>query len=692
MSMVLATVIISSTPLATFSQDRKKKPDQDSIKLNAELVQIDALVTDKAGKPVSGLKREDFELLDNNKPQLITHFSYEESNPLRAKNGPAAQPPIPKAISARELKRVVAFVVDTLHLNFENLRRTRIMLDDFVDNQMQPGDLVLILPTGGGSGLLQQFTSDRSLVHRAIDRFRLVGDATGTVSYRSLAGGAPVSFTGGQAQPVGSRGRVNEPLSMQISAGANRLDPREEIDVRATFETLDNLINSMRQLPGRKLAVFVSEGFWITPVEGRRELRETIALAARSNVVFYSIDPKGLVAPFSAADPMTLSEASGSIAEQIALMLQQNRLDAQSFREPLIALASETGGSLFENNNDINKGLANLLDANSAYYLLGFQPEASRWDGKLHKIKVAVRNRPDLKVVSRNSYLAKSDAAKPVSTDPKVAEVIEAVSSPFVRRDIDLRLTALYIDDAQREPIVTLLLHIDASKLHFTESEGSYHSSLEQIGFVLDTSGLMVDKFSNTLELNLQPRTYQAALKQGLVATRTMNVKPGAYQVRLFVRESGSGQIGTANDFLEIPNLKAADRLSASSLFIAGQTGAQVKTAETAGATPSQRRFAPNGEFSYSLVIYNPKTDAKTMQPQLEMRTRILSGSKVVFAGAQHPVVAGEGSALPFRIVTGGVIKPLALASGDYIVEVIVWDKLRKKDSIIRRESDFSVE
>ena len=54
----------------------------------------------------------------------------------------------------------------------------------------------------------------------------------------------------------------------------------------------------------------------------------------------------------------------------------------------LSALASETGGSFFENNNDINKGLANLLDDNSAYYLLGFQPETSRWDGKLHKIKV----------------------------------------------------------------------------------------------------------------------------------------------------------------------------------------------------------------------------------------------------------------------------------------------------------------
>jgi hypothetical protein len=92
------------------------------------------------------------------------------------------------------------------------------------------------------------------------------------------------------------------------------------------------------------------------------------------------------------------------------------------------------------------------------------------------------------------------------------------------------------------------------------------------------------------------------------------------------------------------------------------------------------------------MVIYNPKMDEKMKQPQLEMRTRILNGSKAVFTGQPHPVAAGEGSALPYRVVTGGVIKPLVLPSGDYTVEVIVWDKLRKKDSIIRRETDFSVE
>lgn len=684
-SAVLAAILISSIPLIGMPQDRKKE-SQDAIKLRAELVQIDLLVTDKAGKPVSGLKREDFELLDNNKPQLITHFAYEVSNQARAKDTTAPQPPIPKTITARELKRVVAFVVDTLHLDWQSVYSTQLMLGNFVDNQMQPGDLVLILPTGGGSGLLQQFTSDRALLHRAIDRLRSTAVDTDTVSRKSLS---QDPFATGGEQPVDSQHRGSGRLSMPETP---ELGPVEELTVRATLYTLENVIKSMRQLPGRKLAVLVSEGFR-TPAQSmaRQEIYESIALAARSNVVFYSIDPRGLVGPYNAFNSMAMKEDEGPMAVQIAAMHLKNRIEALDSREPLTILANETGGTFFSNNNDINRGLANLLDDNSAYYLLGFQPEPAKWDGKLHKIKVTVRNRPDLTVVARKSYLARSDAPKPTNADPKVDEVIEAIESPLVRRDIDLKLTALYIDNAQREPIVNMLLHIDASKLHFIESEGSFNSSLEQIGFVLDANGRTVEKFSNTLELNLQPKTYQAALKQGFVATRAMNVRPGIYQIRLFVREVGFGLVGTANDFIEIPNLKS-EKLSASSLFLAGETARKDKAATFAGATPSQRRFTRNGEFSYSLVVYNAKIDEKARQAQLEMRTRILSGSKVVFEGQSRPVAAGEGSALPFKTVTGGIIKPLALPPGDYTLEVVVWDRLRKKDSIIRRETDFTVE
>ena len=92
------------------------------------------------------------------------------------------------------------------------------------------------------------------------------------------------------------------------------------------------------------------------------------------------------------------------------------------------------------------------------------------------------------------------------------------------------------------------------------------------------------------------------------------------------------------------------------------------------------------------MVIYNPKLDDKSKQPQLEMRTRILKGRKVIFNGGPKPVVAAEGST-PGRIVTGEVIKLLSLAPDDYTIEVTVRDKMRKKeDSLIRREMDFTVE
>ena len=431
MSVVLATVIISSTSIATLSQERKKKLDQGSVKLNAELVQIDALVTDKAGKPVSGLKREDFELVDNNKPQPITHFSYEESNPALVKSSPEAQFPIPKTMTARELKRVVAFVVDTLHMQFENLYRTRKMLQDFVDNQMQPGDLVLILPSGGGSGLLQQFTSDRSLLRNAIDRLRLVNVGSGVIAYRSITRDVPWTSMGRQAQPVDSKNRGSGNLSMPDSPGSHDTDPLETADVRATLETLNNVIISMRQLPGRKLGVFVSEGFRLFPTQTLRDFTETIGLAARSNVVFYSIDPKGLTAPFTAADSLESPvERSGNFGEAIAKQLTQNQLDLLDARESLSSLASETGGKLFSNDNDINRGLANLLDENSSYYLLGFQPEQAKWDGKLHKIQVVVRNRPELTVLARRSYLAKSDAPK---SDPAKADIAKSDAAKSAR-------------------------------------------------------------------------------------------------------------------------------------------------------------------------------------------------------------------------------------------------------------------
>ena len=679
----LLIVLSIAIPVFAVRQKDKKKPDQGEIKLTTELVQIDVLVSDKGNKPVGGLKREDFELFDNNKPQHITNFSFEETRPRQIGDATTEARSLPKAIASGELKRVIAFVVDTIHIKFESIRRTQEVLLDFVENKMQPGDLVLILPTGGGSGVLQQFTADQRLLHRSIERLHPIEFTNATTPYRSLNRGPSL---------LGDRQGLVRPVPAGLSMPSNvagDIDPLEEADARATLRTLDELIKSMSKLPGRKVCVLVSEGFRVYTTQTTSDLQWTTSLAARANVVFYTIDPRGLEPLISAGDeildnaPVETAVAGGALVDK--------RMDFLESQDSLRAIANDTGGTFFGNNNDIRRGLNNILEENSAYYMLGFYPEATKWDGKYHKVKVLVRARPDLTVSFRKGYLATSPPPENAGVDPKVAEALEAISSPLVRRDIDLRLTPLYIDNAQRDPVVTLLLHIDASKLKFIESEGRYLSKLEQVGFVLDADGRKVDEFANTLDLNLQKQTYESALKRGFLATRTINVKPGVYQIRLFVREVGFGSIGTANDYIEIPDMKA-DRLSTSSLFLSGQAVEQGKVEDTAGLgnTPSQRRFQRQGEFSFSMVIYNAKVDNN--QPQLEMRTRVLKGNQVVFNGDLRPVQMAQGSAPPTRIVTGGEIKLLNLAPDDYTLQVTVRDKLRKRGNIVRTEMDFSVE
>jgi len=189
--LLIALFMITQVPagaaaLLPVAPQDKKKQDQGEIKLSTELVQIDVLVTGKDKKPVAALKREDFELYDNNKAQQITNFSYEETGKRRIGDQTTEASSLPRAIAAGELKRVMAFVVDTLHIKFENIHETRRMLEDFVDNKMQPGDLVLILPTGGGSGVLQQFTSDRRMLRRAIDRLKPFFFSSDSTTYRSF--------------------------------------------------------------------------------------------------------------------------------------------------------------------------------------------------------------------------------------------------------------------------------------------------------------------------------------------------------------------------------------------------------------------------------------------------------------------------------------------------------------------------
>jgi VWFA-related protein len=560
------------------------------------------------------------------------------------------------------------------------------MIENFIDKQMEPGDLALILPTAGGSGLFQQFTSDQRLLRRAADRLRPFIFSNDTTPHRSM--GNPFGQSSSSAPPIGMGrgGRTAQPRLPSLP-GSNS-DPVEEADVRATLGTLNNLINSMKQLPGRKLALFVSEGLRIFQTDTSQDLRQTTDLAARADVVFYTIDPRGL-------DPLTISAADDLAGQDPTDFLNDKHDDFRESQDSLNAIALDTGGKFFHDNNDIKRGLANMLDENSGYYILGFQPEGSRWDGKYHKLKVAVRGRADLTVSFRKGYVAQDDKPRvKENVDPKIAENIAAISSPLVRRDIDLQLTPFYSDDSKQQPVITTLLHIDASQLHFDQADGRYKDMLKLVGFVLDTNGKMVDSFSEELSLNLLPEHYEQSIKNGFLATRALTVKPGIYQMRVLVREGDTGKLGTANNYIEVPNLKS-DRLVLSSIFTSAPRDQQGKTSDSAGqgATLSQRRFKHGSQLEYMFIVYNAASEGHDSQTQLEMRTRVMQGGRAIYAGQTRPVRPLVEST-PKRIITGGSLTLGQLSPGDYTLEVTVTDKLRKKESraVVKQEIDFSIE
>ena len=159
------------------SSPKQKPSDGDVVRITTNLVQVDAVITDKSGKLVTDLKPEELQLFENNRSQKITHFSYlgaaTTGGPSKPNVSDNRSPGIPPdRLRPEDVRRTIALVVDDLGLSFQSTHFVRRALKQFVDQQMQTGDLVAIIRTSGGMGALQQFTSDRRQLYTAIDQVK----------------------------------------------------------------------------------------------------------------------------------------------------------------------------------------------------------------------------------------------------------------------------------------------------------------------------------------------------------------------------------------------------------------------------------------------------------------------------------------------------------------------------------------
>lgn len=753
------TALPSANSQGKQDKGREQRPqDADTVRIDTELVQIDVVVTDKQGKLVSDLKREDFQILEDGKPQTVSHFSVgtagrqatwlRTSSSSANNSNPAATAGSPQ--QSFTAGRYVVLAVDDVHLAPGNLMFAKKALNKFLDQQVGTNDQLALITTTGALGMYQQFTADREAMKRAVNRLsprerRATSDhdIPRITSYQAeLIGNGDPDALELAVQEIMRQFSVDRRMATSEAQGRARAIVQENTSVTvSTLSTLENVIRGLRDLPGRKIIVLMSDGFLLGGFsDGRHyDVRRITDAATRAGVVIYSLDTRGLIASIPGMDA-----SSRGFSETGALSGARMRIESSSIqaeRDGMFALAKDTGGEAIFNNNDINAGLQKVLNDTETYYLLAFEPTTSYRDGRFRKLEVRLPSRPDLKIRTRKGYFAPDDKAaekearaiakneeKDKQKTPEklakdqqnavVAQVREGINALYPLRGIPVEMATNFINTPKDGSALDVVAHIDTAALKFTTVGDRHQATLELIGFVFDESGKTVDNFGDKIGLNLKPASLENTLKNGIVYTKQLKLKPGYYQVRFMAREDGVKQIGSASSWIEIPDLEKK-QLTLSSIFFPANTeeltpatGPQPQNGAAADKSkedsiarypvPVYRRFKRNGSFDFMLFAYNAKRNEKGAT-DLAVQTQIYAGDKLLLATplknfadigkqarANGSTTSNADQPDPERLAYMARLSLGAFEPGTYELRLIVVDRNTKTSA--KRITNFIVE
>lgn len=741
--ILLALTLLTFSPVASQTSQPSPSPaktpgsQDDVIRTTTNLVQLDVVVTDKEGRPVTNLQPADFEVTEDKSKQTITNFSFITLGPSVTISQPEAEagsPIAPAPVRPEQVHRTIALVVDDLGLSYESIISVKQALRKFVNEQMIPSDLVAVLKTSRGVGSLQQFTTSKPQLLAAIDGISWYASGRSGLSPSSqIDTQQGEEFTQGQ-QIINE---VEEARAAQYSVG--------------TIQTLGRILRGLEDLPGRKSIMMFAESFKLFSSQGRNielfdSLQRLTDQANRASTVIYTIDASGLnPQDMTASDKVSGStytfdpavvwgntsavgrprnrtsnqsvDAPGSLSAQAATdsamafkrlesLVQQRENQQNESRTVLSLLAEETGGTFTQNANDLSLGTQRMLQEQQGYYLIGYRPTDTTIDqatGLRHAHSISVKlKRQGLRVRTRSGYYGVTEKAKSATPLTREQQLAKALTSPFSAGGIGLRLTPIFGSDANG-PNLKVLLHVATKDLKFeTKSDNSQAAVVDFLVVTYGNEGRVVDQFADTQTISTTKDVFDQMLKDGLVFILDVPAKkPGPAQVRVAVRDAKTELVGSANQFIEVPDLSKSN-LALSGIYLRGTMPAPANsvtpTAENKSdkpeltAGPAVRQLRHGMMLSYSYTIYNAQLD-DTKRPQLQTQMRLFRDGKEVFAGKPTPFNPGKQTDMKSLEAGGRLIVGSALAPGQYVLQVTVTDALvkNKRYAVATQWMDFEV-
>jgi VWFA-related protein len=601
LALTAATMLLM--PIA--AQQPPSQPQQTTPVLRASVDQVivDVVVSDQNGGVVPALTADDFEVFERGQRQSIGTFSEVSLplvRPLKA-TAPAAVSDV-RTNQRRPEGRIYVLVLDDHHVGVGRTGTVQNAAREFLNRDVQAGDLVAVVTTTGVGGAFQDFTEDAALASAAIDRF--VGRQPGETA--ALQKTAEDAFTARTAQAqaqqaqaqaaaqVGADLSVSQAAANQAESafGARNADPMavrrnstaiiadgavtdnddaavEAMErARVTLRTLRTIADGLGGIPGRRKAIlYFSEGLPVTPraADLVAELTRVTAAAARANVTIYTFDPRGL-------DLHMGAELLATGVSPSTQLQQKRRLSADMLR----TLSAETGGAAALDTNALSGALARVASESSHYYLIGYAPTDGAHDGRYRPIDVRVK-RPGLRVSARKGYVAPDDNAPPPASFSGLGpELSELVRRPMSTLGLPLAVLAVPL------PIefdnVTVTVEVGAEALGFDERDGRHENTVDLAIVPVGIGGKVYPLVNGHARLSLPPEDADAVRARGLRMVERLTLPPGTYQLHVAAREVRHGAAGSVICDLVVPD-RSAPGLAMTPLLLSGTRARQVPSA-----------------------------------------------------------------------------------------------------------------
>ena len=579
-----------------------------TIRVDTQLVVETVVVKDKDGKNLEGLIDKDFTVTEDGVPQTISVFQFERLEDTTAPAPPAGaqqpaaelvQPKIPTQItppapgdSRYRNRRLLVLFFDLMNVSPADQLRAFTAADKFIRTQMKTPDLVAIMSFAAGSvKVLQDFTNDQEALFAVLQKLIYPDD-----NYNDTA-----------------------------DTGAAFGQDNSEFNIFNTdrqLAALQTAVNMLKLVNEQKSLVYFAGGLRLNGTDNQAQLRATINAAIRSNVAFFPVDARGLVATLPLGDATRPSP--GGIGMFNGSTAMSSITNFQRSQDSLYALASDTGGKALLDNNDLAAGIVQAEQAITSYYVIGYYPSNTNLDGKFRRVKITLKETPTAKLDYRQGYYAGKTFNKFTAAD-KERQLEDALMLGDPITDLTIAMEVNYFQLNRAEYFVPITVKIPGSELVLARTGGAERTLIDFIGEVKDEYGTTIQNLRDKVDMKLSGETASELLRRPIEYDTGFTLLPGKYVIKFLARDSETGRIGTYQTPFVIPNLMKEDkRIPISSVVLSSQ---RVDMREALYNATKDKSAAAAAQAANPLV-----NDGQKLIPSV---TRVFSKSREMFVYLQ---------------------------------------------------------